>query len=94
MKIKNVRQIIKRQDLRNQKHKNENLRREDSTLQSERNSQTSDVLRRKILQLKCYEPFEESDRTVKNTYDTYRLFIGRKGVAPSNHLDIAVANFQ
>jgi hypothetical protein len=39
MKTKNVTQIIKRQDLRNRKHKNENLRGEDSTLQSEKTAE-------------------------------------------------------
>jgi hypothetical protein len=34
---KNVKQTVKRQNLRNRRHKDKNLRREDNTLESERN---------------------------------------------------------
>jgi hypothetical protein len=47
MKTKNARQTVKRQNLRNRKHKDENFRRKDNTLEVERNLRTSDALRKK-----------------------------------------------
>jgi hypothetical protein len=94
MTTKSVRQTVKQQNVRNRMNKDKNLRRENNTLKIKRNLRTSDVLMNEVLQQKCCETFEETDRTVKNTYDTPIYFIGRKGVAPRNRLDATIASFQ
>jgi hypothetical protein len=82
MKTKNARQTVKRQNLRNRKHKDENFRRKDNTLEVERNLRTSDALRKKVLQQRCCKTFMENGGTVKKILTTPPSIYRKEGGSP------------